>query len=54
MLTIKSFNVIAINNIFVILSAFARRISWDPSLTLRMTKRIHLSWRGKHVVILRA
>ena len=24
----------------------------DPSLTHRMTKRIHLSWCGKHVLIL--
>jgi len=39
--------VIAMNNSeTVILRALARRISWDPSHTLRMTKRIHLLWCG--------
>jgi len=30
----------------VILRALARRISWDPSHTLRMTKRMRLSCCG--------
>jgi len=29
-------------------------ILWDPSHTLRMTKHIHFSWCGWHVIILRA